>query len=110
MKPGVSYPVLSGTMLDQAPMHDWQFNNHGCSGVQIHIVQKDVHQDTKGYITVVVPDAELVKKRLAAVKEALEGTKFRCAQAPSPDSILMSALFCSIGLGMHGQMQMSVHE
>ena len=55
------------------------FFDHGGSGVQIHIVEKDVHQDTKGYITVVVPDAMLIKKRLAAVKEALEGTKFRCA-------------------------------
>ena len=47
--------------------------------MQIHVVQKEVHQDTKGYITVVIPDAELITKRLAAVKEALAGTKFRCA-------------------------------
>ena len=45
--------------------------------MQIHVVQKDVHQDTKGYITVVVQDIELIKKRLKAVEEALEGTKFR---------------------------------
>ncbi len=61
-------------------MHDFLFS---CSGsdsadyVQIHVVQKDVHQDTKGYITVVVQDIELIKKRLKAVEEALEGTKFR---------------------------------
>lgn len=57
-----------------------------CADMQIHIVQKDVHQDTKGYITVVVTDAELIKKRLAAVKEALEGTKFRCTPIDSPQA------------------------
>ena len=50
-------------------------------GSQMHIVQKDVLQDTKGYITVVVRSLELVKKHLEAVKEALNGTQFRCAQA-----------------------------
>ena len=50
-------------------------------GLQMHIVQKDVHQDTKGYITVVVRSLELVKKHLKAVEEALDGTQFRCAQA-----------------------------
>ena len=46
----------------------------------MHFVEKDVSQDTKGYITVVVQDIKLITKRLAAVAEALEGTKFRCAQ------------------------------
>ncbi|CAK0787190.1 hypothetical protein CVIRNUC_010406 [Coccomyxa viridis] len=45
---------------------------------QMHIVQKDVHQDTKGYITVVVRSLELVKKHLQEVEEALDGTQFRC--------------------------------
>ena len=50
-------------------------------GSQMHIVQKDVHQDTKGYITVVVRSLELVKKHLQEVEEALDGTQFRCAEA-----------------------------
>ena len=49
-------------------------------GLQMHVVQKDVHQDTKGYITVVVRNLELVRKHLQAVEEALEGTQFRCAE------------------------------
>ena len=66
-------------MQDQIPRYARVDFTHAGSVVQIHVVEKDVHQDTKGYITVVVPDAELTRKRLAAVKEALEGTKFRCA-------------------------------
>ena len=50
----------------------------------MHFVQKDVNQDTKGYISVVVQDIELIKKRLAAVKEALEGSKFRCTSGSPP--------------------------
>ena len=45
--------------------------------MQMHFVQKDTPQDTKGYITVVVRSIELVKRRLEGVKEALEGTKFK---------------------------------
>lgn len=45
--------------------------------MQMHFVQKDTPQDTKGYITVVVRSIELVKRRLEEVKEALEGTKFK---------------------------------
>ena len=48
--------------------------------MQMHLVLKDTAQDTKGYITVVVRDIELIKRRLNAIKEALEGTKFTCAR------------------------------
>lgn len=45
----------------------------------MHMVLKDTAQNTKGYITVVVRDIELIKRRLNAIEEALEGTKFRRA-------------------------------
>ena len=54
-------------------------NDNDLLSVQMHVVLKDTAQDTKGYITVVVRDIELIKRRLNAIEEALKGTKFRCA-------------------------------